>query len=112
MCQVAGTQSEAAYGRRATGARPSYQDRQRVWGQCTECREDMALMSLTVHMQTQHGKEAFGRQNWETTPTGGEPHTYRMEFLTAGGPWNYPIKGCPGWVATILIRGTIQPLYL
>ena len=30
-CQVAGMQSEAAYGRQMMGAGPSYWERQRVW---------------------------------------------------------------------------------
>ena len=33
--QAEGTQSEAAYGRRMTGAGPSYQERKWVWVQCT-----------------------------------------------------------------------------
>ena len=39
LCQAAGTQSEAAYGRKMMGAGPSYWERQRVRVQCTECRE-------------------------------------------------------------------------
>ena len=42
-CQTEVTQSEAAYGQRMTGAGPSYRERQRVWVQCAECREEMAL---------------------------------------------------------------------
>ena len=49
-CQSAGIQSEAAYVRRITGAGPSYRERQRVWVQCTECWEEMALGLMEVHM--------------------------------------------------------------
>ena len=41
-CQAAGNQSEAEYGRRMTGAGPSYQERQMSRIQLTECREEMA----------------------------------------------------------------------
>ena len=65
-----------------------------------ECREDMALGSLAVHLQTQHGKEMRGIRYWGTMPPGGEPHTYNMDFPTAGGTRNFPVKGCWGRVAT------------
>ena len=60
----------------------------------------MALGSLAVHLQTQHGKEAGGRRNWETTAPGRKPRTYRMALLTSGGLRNFPLKGCPGRAAT------------
>ena len=83
-----------------TGAGPSYRERQRGRVQCTECREEMALGSLAGHMQTQHGKEAGGRRRWAATVPGGEPSTYMMAVLTAGGPRNCPIEGFPGRAAT------------
>ena len=49
MCQGAGMQSEAEYGRQMAGSGTSYQDRQRVQVQCAECGEDMELGSLAVH---------------------------------------------------------------
>ena len=65
-----------------------------------ECREDMALGSLAVHLQTQHGKAMRGIRYWGTMPPGGEPHTYNMDFPTAGGTRNFLVKGCWGRVAT------------
>ena len=55
LCQAAGTQSEVAYGRRMTGERPSYQERQRGKAHCKECEEEMAIGSLASHMWMQHG---------------------------------------------------------
>ena len=43
QCQAAGTQLEAAYGRRMTGAGPSYWERQQDWIQCEECGEGWCL---------------------------------------------------------------------
>ena len=63
LCQSAGTQLEAAYERQIMGAGPSYWERQCVRVQCSECREDISLGSLEVHLQTQHGKAAGGRRN-------------------------------------------------
>ena len=63
LCQSAGTQLEAAYERQIMGAGPSYWERQCVRVKCSECREDIALGSLEVHLQTQHGKAAGGRRN-------------------------------------------------
>ena len=39
------------------GEGTSYRDKQRVQLQCAEWGEEMVVGSLTVHMQTQHGKE-------------------------------------------------------
>ena len=58
LFQAVGMQLEAAYGRRMVGAGPSYRERQQGRIQCTECREEMALGFLKLHMQTQHGMEA------------------------------------------------------
>ena len=49
-CQSEGTHSEVAYMRRMTGAGTYYRERQRVWVQSTECREEMALGLLVVHL--------------------------------------------------------------
>ena len=49
-CQAAGTQSGAEYGRRMMGSIPSYWERQSVWVPCMECREEMALGLLVVHI--------------------------------------------------------------
>ena len=65
-----------------------------------ECREEMALGSLAVHMQMQHGNEAVGRRHWETTAPSGDSRTYRMAFTTTGGTRNCPVKGCPVRAAT------------
>ena len=89
--QVEGTKPEAAYGRRMKGLGTSYQERQRGQVQCTKYREEIALRFLEGHMQIQNGKESVGRRHWEATSPSGEPHTYRMAFLAAGGP-----RGVPG----------------
>ena len=39
LCQAAGNQSEVAYGRWMKGEGPSYQEWQKVWVQCRECRD-------------------------------------------------------------------------
>ena len=64
LFQAAGTQSETAYRQHITCAGPSYRERQRVWVQCAECGEEMALGFLAVHRQTQHGKTTGGRRHW------------------------------------------------
>ena len=84
LCQAAGTQLEAAYGRWVTGEGPSYWEWQRGRVQCKECGEEMALGSLAGHMQTQHGRSAEGRRSWETMYPGEDPRTYRMKLPTAG----------------------------
>ena len=55
----------------------------------------MAISSLVVYIQMQHGKVMGGRQHWVTTALSREPHTYRMNFPTAGVPQNWPIEGYP-----------------
>ena len=100
LFQAAGTQSETAYRQHITCAGPSYRERQRVWVQCAECGEEMALGLLAVHRQTQHGKTTGGRRHWETTPTGGEPRTYRLALPTYGGLRNCPVEGCLGRAMT------------
>ena len=84
-CQAAGTQSEAAYEQRMTGAGLSYRERQQVRVQCSEYGEDMVLWLLAVHQHMHHGKSEGGRSHWGTTAPGGEPQTYKMDFPTACG---------------------------
>ena len=74
-----------------TGVGHYYQERHRGLVQCKKCGGEMVLRSLTGHMQTQHFKEEGGRRRWGATAPSGEPHTYRMAFLTARGPWNFPV---------------------
>ena len=50
LYQAAGMHSEAAYGKRMTGAGTSYLERQKVQVQCMECGEEMALGYLAVHL--------------------------------------------------------------
>ena len=50
LCQAAGTQSEAAYERRVTGAGLSYRERQQLRVKCSECGEEMSLGLLEVHL--------------------------------------------------------------
>ena len=59
----------------------------------------MTLKLLAGHIQTQNGREAEGRRIWAAMGPGEEPQTYRMAFLTAGGPRNCPVEGCPGRAA-------------
>ena len=48
-CQAAGNQSEAAYGRKMTGERMTYQERKRERVECGDCRKGMAAGSLDTH---------------------------------------------------------------
>ena len=54
----------------------------------------MTAGSLVIHQQTQHGVESGVRKQWETPPPDGETHTYRMDFLSMVGPWEFPVEGC------------------
>ena len=85
-CQAAGMQSEAAYKRQMTGAGPSYRERQWVRLQCSECRVEMALGLLAVHLLIKKRKSTGGRRHWGTTTLCGEPRIYKMAFPTARGP--------------------------
>ena len=60
----------------------------------------MVLGLMVGHMQTQHRRTVEGRRSWEATAPDEEPRTYRMDFLTAGGPWNCPGEDFPGCTAT------------
>ena len=64
-----------------------------VWG-------GVAMGYLAFHQQKHHGKTAGGRRHWVTTAPGGDPGTYRMDFLTSGGGNNCPVEGCWGRAAT------------
>ena len=99
-CQAAGTQSEAAYGRRMTGEGPTYRERWKGSVQCGYFGKEMAAGSLASHMLMQHGWETEERWSWESLATGGEPQTYRMTFPTKGGPQSCQVEGCPGRVGT------------
>ena len=68
--------------------------------QCLYCGEEMALGSLTVHLQIQHGKLTGGIRKWGTTAPGGEPRTYKMDFPNSGRVRNLPVKGCRGRAVT------------
>ena len=99
-CQVAVTHLEEAYERRMAGARLSYRERQGLIVQCSEWRDEMALGSLEVHLNMNHGKAAGEKWYWGTMTPGIEPQTYKMDFPTFGPPRNWPIEGCRGWSAT------------
>ena len=75
LCQVAGTQAEAAYKQWMTGAWPLYRERQYVRVQCMECRAEMAIGSLEFHLQTHQGKATFKRIHWGIRAPGREPCT-------------------------------------
>ena len=55
-CQAAGTQSEAAYGRKMMGEEPTYRERQKERVACGECGKEMAAGLLASHWMTQHGQ--------------------------------------------------------
>ena len=91
--QEAGTQSEAAYGRKMTGEGPTYQERQKEWVQCRECGKEMVAGSLASHRVTQHEQEEEERWRWEASATGGEPQTYWMAFPPQGRDAELPSGG-------------------
>ena len=99
-CQTAGTQLEAARGRRMTGEVTSYRERQKGRFQCRECGEEMAAGYLVGHRMTQHGQAAEERRICKTLATGKDSQTYCMSFPAKGGPWSCPVEGCTGRVAT------------
>ena len=98
--QDAGTQAEAAYEQQITGVRYLYWEIQRVRVHCMECKEEMVLGLLAVHLQTQHGKSTDGRMHWVTRSPGRETCTYNMDLPTNGGPSNLPVKAFRGRAAT------------
>ena len=100
LCQAAGTQSVAAYGRKMTGEGPTYREWQKERVECGECGKDMAAGSLISHRMTQHGQATEERWIWEASATEGNTQTYRLAFPTKGGPRSCPVEGCPGRVRT------------
>ena len=95
-CQVAGTQSEAAYGRKMAGEGPIYRERQKGQVECGECGKEMVAGSMASHWMTQHGQVKEERWSWEASATGGDAQAYRLAFPTKGGPWSCPVEGSPG----------------
>ena len=85
---------------RITGEGPKYREQLKGRVSCRECREMMAAGSLAIHQMTQHGRVAETRRIWRTPSAGSGPRTFRMTFLSKGGPLSYPAEGCPGQVAT------------
>ena len=69
-CQTAGTQSEAAYGRRMTVEGASYREGHKVRVQCSYCGEEMVAGSMSGKMTTQHGRAAEERWSCITSATG------------------------------------------
>ena len=99
-CQAgAVNRTEEAYRRRITGKGRSYAERQRERVKCLECGELLAVESILSHLMTRHGKAAGRRRLW-TPHTESGANTYRMSFLTRGGPRRCPVEGCPGTLAT------------
>ena len=92
-CQVAGNQSEEAYGRKMTGEGPTYRERQKERFKCRECGKEMAEGSLASHRMTQHGQAKEERWSWEASDTGGNPQTYQVAFSTKGGLRSCPVEG-------------------
>ena len=95
-CQAAGTQLEAAYGRRMTVEGPTYRELQKGRVQCGDCRKEMAAGLLTAHRVTQHGRAVEELWNWEALATGGDLQTYRIALSTMGGTRSYPLESFPG----------------
>ena len=60
----------------------------------------MVMGLLEVHQHMQHVKAAVGQNHLVTTAPGGEPITYKIAFPNAGGPRNFPVKGCQERAAT------------
>ena len=92
-CQAAGSQLEAAYGRRMPGEGPTYRERQKGRFQYSDYGKDMGAESLASHRVTQYGRAAEERWSWESLATGGETQTYRMAFPTKGGTRSCPVEG-------------------
>ena len=82
------------------GEGPSYWERKRGRVQCKHFGEEMTLIFLAGHMQTQNVRVAKGRHILAATAPGEEPRTYKMDFLTTGGARNCPVEGCPGRAVT------------
>ena len=72
-CQAAGTQLGVAYKWRMKVEVISYRERKRLGLNCLEFGEEIAVGSLAVHQQTQHGKAVGGRFKGDTTAPVGYP---------------------------------------
>ena len=71
-CQAGdGNLTEEAYGWRITGKGRSYVEQQRERVACGECREFLAVGSMSIHLVTRHGKSAGRRQLWTPQTDGG-----------------------------------------
>ena len=55
---------------------------------------------MAGHMKLQHGISVDERWSWLTSSMRGEPRTYRMSFLSKGGPQSFSVEGCPKQAAT------------
>ena len=77
---------------------PTYRESLKGQVACDECGEMLAVVSLSSHFMTQHGRAAGRRQKWSTSDAGVGPHIYRMSFPAKGGPRKCPVMGCPGRV--------------
>ena len=84
-CQAAGNLNTEAYGRRITGMGQSYRERLRDQVACREYGEMLAVVSLSGHLMTQHGRAAGRRRKWTTPAAGRVPQVYRTSFLANGG---------------------------
>ena len=78
----------------------TYWERQKERVECGECGKEMAAGSLASYLMTQHGKAKEEHWIWEAAATGGDPHIYRMAFLTKGRPRSCPVEGCTGRAGT------------
>ena len=76
---MAGNITQAAYSRRLTGEGNSYKERKRDRVECAECGEQLAAVSISIPLMTQHVKLAGRRRQW-TTQTEAGAQVYRMSF--------------------------------
>ena len=81
-CQVAGNQSEAVHRRQIMGEGPTYRERQKGRVPCREYGDEMAAVSLAIHLMTQHGQMAEAQQSWRNPATGDRPRKFKMAFLS------------------------------
>ena len=87
---------EAEYRRQITGEGPTYQEQQEGWGQCRECRKEMAAGSMAGYTMNQNGRTVEARRSWKPLAMGEELHTYKMDFPYKGGPRRCLVEVCPG----------------
>ena len=79
---------------------PFYREILKYQVACGECREILAVVSLSSHLMTQHGREEGRRRQWTTPAVGRGPQSYKMSFPEKGGPQKCLVEGCPGRVST------------